>query len=490
MKRILIQLVLILLVVSGCKKQLDIKPENVFTESMVLGDPGTAEALLADAYFKTYQASVGTSLNGTAYLLGDISTNAVLLSGTISYNTLINGNLLSTDPAVSNIWNSHYSAINEANVIINQLPGQTWTAAIKNNFIAEAKFLRAYNYFMLLRLFGDGALNGQMDKPGVPLRLTNFQGYDPTQNIPRSKNSDVYAQIFKDLQEASAVLTNSETDNLKVRSRVQQATCYALASRVALYMGDNDKTISYSDSVFQITGKYNLLSSPALVFPDNSAISLGTGYPLNNELIFIFPESYNKNTSDYTNLSYYYKSLNWPNPGFIASYATTDVRKNMFVQGAAPNITTTGRVCPVKFSAGSATNFFAAMRDNIVVLRIAEMYLNKAEALVKKSGVTQPAIDLLNAIHQRSGNTAYAIANFPSSDSLLHTVLRERRWEFAYEGMDRYDQVRIATLQNLPPDLGIQNLNPVLSNSQKWVLPIPNNDVVLSQGMITQNPGY
>jgi hypothetical protein len=486
MNKLFIQFAFILLVVSGCKKQLDIKPENVFTENMVVETAATAENLLSDVYFKTFQAA--TSGNGMAYVMGDASTSITAL-GTYGI-TLVNGAILSTDPFASGIWNDHYAAINEANVLIHLLPKQTWTEGLKNQYIAEAKFLRAYNYFMLLRLYGYGALNGQMDKPGVPLRLTNFQGYDASQNVPRAKNSEVYEQILKDLDEAAAVLTNTETDNVKLRSRAQQATCFALSSRVALYMGDNDKTIAYSDKLLQVTGKYNLLASPAQVFPNISAVSAGTPYPFNNEVIYAFPESYNKYASHTHNIGYFYKAICWPNPDFIGSYASSDSRKSMFVQGNTPNASTTGRVCPVKFSAGSTSNFMAIMRDNVVAIRLAEIYLNKAEALVKKSGVSQAAVDLLNAIHQRAGNTAYALTDFPSGDSLLHTVLRERRWEFAYEGLDRYDQIRIANLPNLPSDLGIQNLNPALGNSKKWVLPIPNNDVVLSQGKIVQNPDY
>lgn len=499
MKRIFIYILSAALLSAGCKKQLDIKPEGVFTESMTLGSSSTAEALLSDAYYKSYQATMLSSTdNGMGHMLGDASTGiSIVGSVTLAGYPTLNGTALNTNTFTANLWNGHYAAINEANILINGLPSQSWSESLRNQFIAEGKFLRAYNYFRLLCLFGDGALNNQPDKPGVPLRLINFQGYDESQNIPRSKNSQVYAQILKDLDEAATVLTNTETENLKIRSRAQQATCFALASRVALYMGDNDKAIYYSDQVLQVTGKYTLLSSPAQVFPDNGAFGSPSNLPLTNEWIFCFPLSYNKNTQDIHGM-YFYKAIGWANNAFIASYPTGDIRKNMFVQGNTPNATTAGRVCSVKFSAGSGSpgppvrppNGTAAMRDNIVIIRLAEIYLNKAEALAKKSGVTQNAVDMLNAIHQRAGLIPYTIASFPNADSLVRSIVRERRWEFAYESMDRYDQIRIATMPNLPPDLGIQNLNPALANPQKWVLPIPNNDVVLTNGLITQNPGY
>ena len=169
----------------------------------------------------------------------------------------------------------------------------------------------------------------------------------------------------------------------------------------------------------------------------------------------------------------------------------------MFVMGNTPNATTTGRLCPLKFSSGSgsvtparAANSTNQSRDNLVILRLAEIYLNKAEALTKKSGLTQTAVDLLNAIHTRAGLPAFTLAGFANADALFFAIIRERRWEFAFEGMDRFDQIRIGEKAGLPADLGIRNLNTSLTNPDFWALPIPENDVVITQGLIKQNPGY
>jgi hypothetical protein len=502
MKRIILYSAFMLLAATGCNKQLDIKPEGVFTEPQVVNSQATAEALLGDVYLKTYAASVTPTQGGIGHSIGDITTGITTLLGTSTSTALVNGTVRSNDPFVAALWNGHYAAINEANVLINLLPKENWNTSLQNTFIAEAKFARAFNYFQLLCLFGEKALNGGMDKMGVPIRLINFNGYDQSQNIPRNTNREVYAQILKDLDEAAAALTNTEVDAFKLRARAQTATCHALASRVALYMGDNDKAIAYSDLVLAVTAKYTLLSSPALVFPDNGAGAY-LNLPFTNEWIWCFPVSYNKNTNSssgdiaYHGVGYFYKTGIWPAPTFISSYGATDIRKNMFVMGNTPTVTTTGRLTPLKFSSGSgsvtpvrapaSTN---QSRDNIVVLRLAEINLNKAEALVKKNGLTQTAVDLLNAIHVRAGLPAYTLAGFANADALLFAIIRERRWEFAFEGMDRYDQIRIGEKAGLPADLGIMNLNSSLTNPNFWALPIPSNDVVLTQGIIKQNPGY
>jgi len=475
MKRIFIYTVFILIIGSGCNKQLDIKPEAVFTEQIVVSNPSTAESALASVYYKTFQATVTPGIGGLCYNLGDASTDISQYAPS-QYSPYVNGGLLSTDPLLPTIWNSFYSAINEANVLINELPKQSWDESLRNTFIAEAKFLRAYNYFGLLRLFGDGALNNKPGNLCVPLQLNNFSGYDPSENIPRSKNSEVYAQIFHDLDEATAGLTNNETVALKIRTRAQKATCQALAARVALYMGDYDKTISNCDQVLSVTSKYSLLATPLLVFPNNqNSDGRATPYPLNNEQIFVFATSWNKNLNDVSGITYSQRAVIWTDSTFQRKYPANDLRGTMFYKNTTAN---PFRLSPFKFSAGSNT-----FRDNITIFRLAEIYLTKAEALAKKNGVNQVSIDLLNAIRRRAYTTAtapppYTTSSFANGADLIQIILQERYFELAFENHDRYDKIRNGIVPNAS-----------MTNPQKWVLPIPAAEIVYDP-LLVQNPGY
>lgn len=465
------KIIALLVLTAGCKKQLDLIPENTLTEDQIISSAISSERLLVSSYFKTYSAT-----RGFYYLSPDLSTGISLALATNSFAPLYNGTANSTLSIVQTLWNNHYDAINEANVLINLLPTATFNNTAKVQFIAEAKFVRALNYFTLLRFFGSGALTGNLSGPGLPLQLVNYKNYDPAQNIARSSCQDVYTQILKDLDEAAADLSDNAVLAQQVfRGRSQKTTCFALASRVALYMRDYTKAINYSTQALTNTTQYGLASSPALIFPVTTAT---TNIPFNNEIIFAFPVSYNANAADINQTAYYFKNSIWPNTVFLNTYAANDIRNSasMIVVGSPTGDAT--RRCPSKFAN-------ASQRDHLPILRIAEIYLNKAEALVRSTNsINTEAITLLNAVRQRSFPTGlkpppFTVASFATASDLITAILRERRWELAFEGHDSYDKIRIG-----------QAPNPLLTDPNKWVLPIPRREIDLTNGIITQNPGY
>lgn len=462
---------LFLILIAGCKKQLDLPPENILTEEQVVNNANSAEGLLTSSYFKTYAAT-----KNFYFMAPDMSTGISVGLATNTFAFLWNGTATPTVGTVQTLWNNHYSAINEANVLINLLPTATFDNALKTKFIAEAKFVRALNYFNLLKFFGSGALTGNLAGPGIPLQLINYKNYDPSQNIPRSSCQDVYNQILKDLDEAANDLTDQTTVTPQVfRGRAQKTTCFALASRVALYMRDYTKAVNYSTSALSNTTQYILAASPALVFPVTTAT---TNIALNAEIIFAFPVSFNTDAADNNQTFYYLKTSIWPENTFLSTYAANDIRRStsMIVAGSPTGLAT--RFCPSKFAN-------AAQRDHLPMIRVAELYLNKAEALVRESNsINTEAITLLNSIRQRSFPTGlkpppFTVASFASVNALITTILAERRWELAFEGHDSYDKIRTG-----------QAPNALLINPEKWVMPIPRREIDLTNGLIVQNPGY
>ncbi len=464
-------LFLFLILSIGCKKQLELPPENILTEDQVINNATSAEGLLTSSYFKTYAAT-----KNFYYMAPDMATGISTGLATNTFAFLWNGTATSTTGNVQTIWNNHYNAINEANVLINLLPAATFDNALKTQFIAEAKFVRALNYFTLLKFFGSGALTGDLAGPGVPLQLINYKNYDPSQNIPRASCQDVYNQILKDLDEAANDLTDQTTVTAQVfRGRAQKTTCYALASRVALYMRDYTKAVNYAAQALTNTTQYVLAASPALVFPVTTAT---TNLAFNSEIIFAFPVSYNTDAADNNQTFYYLKNSIWPDNTFLSTYAANDIRKStsMIVTGSPTGLAT--RFCPSKFAN-------ASQRDHLPVLRVAEIYLNKAEALVRSTNsINTEAIALLNAIRQRSFPAGlkpppFTAASFATVDALITAILSERRWELAFEGHDSYDKIRIGIAPNA-----------LLSDPRKWVMPIPRREIDLTNNLIIQNPGY
>ncbi len=462
---------IILVVSTSCKKQLELPPENILIESQVVGNPISAEALLASSYFKTYVA-----IRNYYYMSADLATGNSMALATNGFVSLWNGTLIPTSNLIQTLWNNHYSAINEANVIINLIPYATFSQSVKTRLIAEAKFVRALNYFILLRDFGSGALTGNLSGPGVPLQLLHYSNYDPSKNIARSTSLEVYTQILKDLNEAAEVLTDLTTATPQVfRGRAQKTTCLALASRVALYMRDYSKAVSYSAQALTNNTQYVLASSPALVFPSTTATS---NIPLNAELIFAIPVSYNSDIADNNLTGYFLKTAIWPNPAFLATYSPNDIRNSSLMMVVGNPTGPATRVTPSKFANPLG-------RDHLPIIRLSEIYLNRAEALVRSTNsINTEAISLLNSIRQRSfpvgrKPTPFNLASFASVNDLINAILRERQWELAFESHDMFDKIRTGIAPNS-----------FLTNPNKWVYPIPRREIDLTNGLITQNPGY
>lgn len=120
-------------------------------------------------------------------------------------------------------------------------------------------------------------------------------------------------------------------------------------------------------------------------------------------------------------------------------------------------------------------------RDNVPMIRFAEIMLIRAECLARVSGVNDEAIQLLNQVRKRSLPTAvdYEASSFASQQALVDTILKERTLELAFEGLHRYDLIRT----------GKPLHDPDIPENRK-VLPVPQVEIDISHGLIQQNSGY
>src|SRR5690606_29608197 len=194
---------------------------------------GGTEQVLADAYLKLFRAAT----TNISYVIGDFTTGNVRHS--LFYDIYEDGSVPTADGPVQTVWESYYQAINTANTIIEKVPLFAQYATTKQEqFIAEARFIRAYAYLDLLKLFGNGALSNNAGGLGVPLQLTPFKGYDTQESnlVPRSANGDVFAQVLADLTEPVAALPQQHSTDLRTRSRATMGGAAALKARALLYM--------------------------------------------------------------------------------------------------------------------------------------------------------------------------------------------------------------------------------------------------------------
>lgn len=471
MKRSYSLFIFIVVLTAACNKKLDVVPEDKLVEKQVFENAQNTLSFLSEAYFNLFKGTTGNT-----YAVGDLTTG-IIANSPFQSDPAYTGDY---DPVnnVPTIWATNYYTVNLANIIINRLPGLgTFSDSLKSQYVAEAKFIRAFAYSTLLKMYGDGALENKMSNAGVPLQLTPFDGYDgSTQNIPRSTNAAVYSQILKDLQEAYAGVPASYGNDVDTRSRATKTAVRALMARVALYMRDYDNAVLYSNDVLNAPG-YSLGNTILDVFPDNSAQKgkLSMNIP---ELIFAFPTSWMTASSGPASAYidhglYYFFGFPFVKQEFIDSYAAFDMRGQSFFIAGAP---WSAYKTPLKFSSPTA-------QDHLVAMRLAETMLIKAEALANRNGVSQEAVDLLNTIHQRAFQAPnkpalFTTGSFSDKQELLTAIWQERTWELACEGFDREDHIRTG-----------RQPNPVLP-AGKYALPIPNVDITLSGGLIKQNPGY
>ena len=303
----------------------------------------------------------------------------------------------------------------------------------------ENYFLRGFAYFNLVRVFGMPYYNN----PGTNLGVMIKNDDDP-KNIPgRSTVQDTYAQIISDLQQA-ANLMRSSGDLTNANASVGAA--WALLSRVYLYMGgtlanpdqqNNQQASLYADSVIN-GGQYTLLQGQDYVnmfAPDDDG-SLGRSNSTgNSEFIFAFDHS--NGNSGWCNSFYhyinYYGSLFggvYPSPSYQAFLAPGDLRNN-FLQ-PNPDL---GKIETTKYDVNLDAWFSNAP---YVFIRLAEVYLNRAEAKAKLGDDVDALADL-NSIHQRAGLSAITGV---SGAALEDSILLERRMELAFEGFNSYDDFR------------------------------------------------
>ncbi len=501
MKKNIIYLSMFTIVLLLVACELDYAPENTYVDEKVYRTEKTAEAALAGAYVRLNVFLSGApqdqnnySNNGYVFLLADLTTeNLKVRENSSSYIAVENSDFSSNehDGILSDMYLRGYNVIDHVNNIITgiEIYGQ-YDLQRKQQHIAEARFIRSYVNLMLLCIYGDQALQGNESGDGIVLKDAPYNGYNPETPSGRSKNSECWAHIINDLNAAIDELPE-EVPVVSKRVRANKAVAQALLSRVLLYKAtansnkeELQRAAELTRSVIENNG-YHFSSSPdeytSNLFPSNE-YSQTNGYPdpINRSEELLFFEPSRLYTANYPNGMNYYRKLAYYIPETVLlSYDVNDVRATrLIVQGSPtdnPNNLTTAK-------------YLGGNYDDVIYIRLAEMKLTYAEALVRTTGaVSQQAIDQLNDVHQRAFSVdhkpkPYVLPDFPNTESFIKAVLKERRLELAYEGHYRWDLIRTDNLLN------DQVLSKIPKN--RWNLPIPDYEIRLTDKVIHQNSGY
>ncbi|WDF69822.1 RagB/SusD family nutrient uptake outer membrane protein [Sphingobacterium oryzagri] len=359
------------------------------------------------------------------------------------------------NPWTSNVWQGVYSTINAANNIIlrvPEIPENSITTEKRNQFVGEAKFVRALSYFFLVRAFGH-----------VPLKLTATTEEEDQIAIPQAAPEEIYTQIVSDLTEAQEQLPESHSSTETSKGRATKAAAQALLAKVYLYQAafTNDYSLAAATAEAVITsGAFELVSNYGSIWEaENTAESifeLQFDDQTTNPLALV--------SNDNASMLFYVRDTT------IADlFQPTDNRRDFSVVEGSNN----------RSYLGKFPNFNPPSQ-NVPIIRLAEILLIHAEAQARVSNsVSQAAYNSLNLVLTRA-NVAKPISDFTSVDAFIRFVQEEKEREMLFEGETWFDFCRTG--------LALEKYD-TISSENSFLYPIPSTQLAINPNL-QQNDGY
>ncbi len=355
----------------------------------------------------------------------------------------------STNSTISAYWSQYYNVVFRANSVLENL-GSAGASAAK--FEGEAKFVRALSYFNLVRLYGD-----------VPL-IDKVIGPADTDYFDRDSTADVYALIVSDLKTAVANLDNT------YKGRASKAAAQALLAKVYLTLKNYSDAQDLCEDV--MASGFGLPAYRDVFYSE-----------LNSEIIFAV-EFVNDIANDSQDFSLEFtqngrvRGLNYATPELVKSFTDFGgaTRTGVSLILDAVNSYRCG-----KFISNSTAN--QQNGNDWIVLRYSDVLLMHVEAIMAGAASTNSsaAIESFKKVRDRAGLTT-------GSSITKQELINERQVEFAFENQRWFDLIRFGVAEQV---LGtFATANGIVFSSSDLLLPIPEREIGVSFGKMTQNPGY
>lgn len=475
---------------SACNDFLDEKPQSDFTEEGTgeenlvskYKNQGEAEAELLGAY-NNFKADIFQQEN---FMINDVQSDNCYVGGDGTDEEYVDKiRLYATNKKVQLVWEQYLTMAGAAtNVLENVrlMDAALITDAERNRIMAEAKFIRAWAYFDMVRIWGGIPMTNQL----IPtLTNENIEYWYPIIYPERTPEDGVYDQIVEDLDPAETI--QYLTKENKGAFKATKGAAYGLLAKVYATKGEKDtrdynKVVEYCDEV--IAQGYQLVSNfDDLWNPDNK---------FTTESLF---EVYY--TTDATNWAYWTLlkeddgTVTWrryctPTHDLVAKFdKTNDTRfASSIIWKKAPY--------DVYYPAGNYPFSYKIREKNseIILLRLADILLLKAEALVELNRSAE-AIDIVNDVRERAGLGVASLDRTMTQSNARITVETERQLELYMEGQRWFDLIRndrMVEIMTKHKDKDGKLLFPTIEAFRvKW--PIPQSEIDKNE-RLTQNDGY
>ncbi|UFH56087.1 RagB/SusD family nutrient uptake outer membrane protein [Spirosoma sp. KNUC1025] len=448
----------VLISLVSCQDVLEPKPVALLVDDLVLNEPNDVQPVRIGLY---------NALRSTASLnviAGDFTADHIQFNGTFNdYRELGTKQITAANGAVDALWQNLYSTIYVANFILEQLPKVRGVPeATRKQVTAEARFLRGWANFIGANTYGD-----------IPKVTTIDRSVNS--NIPKTDKATLLTSVLEDYTAALADLpavASGSTDVTTNATYLNKISCQAAMARYYLYQKNWAKAEELATVVIN-SGVYTLETNFVdIVLKDFTRESIlevgynltddpGTGnFALNNLLVGrreVIPSNQLVLVLNSTE----------------AGTRSTTIGFNLNEQSGNDNGWSV-----LKYGTASEDN------NNIVLMRLAEMYLIRAEARAQQGKLTGASGTVADLNVLRTRAKAPAVTATSQADLLL-AVERERQYELAFEGHRWYDIVRTGRAQAVMSAF-TSNWN---ARYERW--PIPQTEIQQNPALAgQQNPGY
>lgn len=403
---------------------------------------------------------------------------------------------------IGTVYAEAYNAINRANSVIANVPGiENMNSDLRDRIVGEAKFLRALNYFNLVRLFGE-----------VPLVTRETVGLDDLEK-PKVSIPEIYDQIISDLKEAGIVLPESYPAS--DIGRATKGAAHALLAKVFLQRGqDNSDFQEVVRLCNDLSAFYSLLPNVADVFDQNNENNAEVIFDIQN--ISTFPYGGRASAhlapvgsqgviahgawSSYQTELPFYRSYNDEDARksafFLTEYTLSDGELIEFNEEdpAADNYVNDGPAI-TKVLDDNPQNTLNRQEPNLILLRYADVLLMKAEALNELN--SQPDVEAYTAINEVRQRSGLAPLEGLDYEQFRRAVFQERRWELVFEHHGFFDgqrfwdlykeKVEMHSNMNIPNTENAVPKLPITVEEKFRYYPLPQNALDRNPALI-QNP--
>jgi len=485
-KFIILSLIIVaILTQTACEKALDVTPPGEFAPGNVLTTEKGIRSVLFSAYAGIQNPTPTRYLINNAEVTTDVGYN----TGGAENLTLVQLINFTWDASLgtlqADVWAPTYRTVRDANIVLENIGNVNAPDASKKGYAAEARFLRAYSYYLLYIWFGP-----------VPLRTSS------TSEAVLARATDEQMRSFIETELVAAITDLPDPGKEEAFARANKGAAWSVLAKFYLNTRQWQKA---ADACQQVTnfGYYQLFPTYQNLFTvENEG---------NKEMIMVHPC---RNQDGFGN---WYSAGALP-PGFktsaqvpafvwtasMANFATQYRMRSSFTNtfdtindqrsilllrhyvntsNAWVNLLSTpDNVRSLKYWDNATVGNHSG--NDVPIIRYADILLSRAEALNEVSGPTQEALDLINQVRKRAGIANLTMADATGKDVLRDLILRERAWEFYSEGLRREDLLRHDKFISLAKARGI-----TAAADKHKLFPIPQTEIDANPAC-KQNPDY